>query len=208
MKYDLTSVGIYPNLQYECIYTTIDSNKQKNSAAFAFIYLGDDRVRCRIFEGSKTLKNIRESKEYVVNITQDPIIFTQSTIDKLDSSYYTDDDEIAILKNAGSYLIIDVEKIDTKSPHDFPIKNDNRLFFIEGRIRDFTINDDSVKAFNRGLSCLIESLVNFSRYKIVNEKKRQHYLSRLIENKRIIDTVSDDNTRKAMDLLVEEYKKN
>lgn len=207
MKYDLSIIGIYSDLQYECIYTTTNSKKEKNSGAFAFIYLGDDKVMCRIFEGSQTLKNIQKTKQYVVNITQDPLIFTESTISKLDSSYYTDDEDIAILKDAGSYLIIDVDEIKKASPEDFPIKNDTSIFFINGTIKDFVINDESVKAFNRGFSGLIESLVNYSRYKIVDDEKRQYYYGRLKENERIISKVSDDRTKRAMDLIVREYEK-
>ena len=207
MKYDLSIVGIDSALQYECIYTTINSKKEKNSGAFAFIYLGDDKVMCRIFEGSQTLKNIQETNQYVVNITQDPLIFTESTISKLDSSYYTDDEDIAILKDAGSYLIIDVDEIKKASPEDFPIKNDTSIFFINGTIRDFVINDESVKAFNRGFSGLIESLVNYGRYKIVDDEKRQYYHDRLKENERIIGKVSDDRTKRTMDLIVREYEK-
>lgn len=207
MKYDLSIVGIDSALQYECIYTTINSKKEKNSGAFAFIYLGDDKVMCRIFEGSQTLKNIQETKKYVVNITQDPLIFTESTLSKLDSSYYTDDEDIAILKDAGSYLIIDVDEIKKASPEDFPIKNDTSIFFINGTIRDFVINDESVKAFNRGFSGLIESLVNYDRYKIVDDEKRRYYYDRLKENERIISKVSDDRTKRTMDLIVREYEK-
>lgn len=207
MKYDLSIVGIDSDLQYECIYTTINSKKEKNSGAFAFIYLGDDKVMCRIFEGSQTLKNIQETNQYVVNITQDPLIFTESTLSKLDSSYYTDDEDIAILKDAGSYLIIDVDEIKKASPEDFPIKNDTGIFFINGTIRDFVINDESVKAFNRGFSGLIESLVNYDRYKIVDDEKRRYYYDRLKENERIISKVSDDRTKRAMDLIVREYEK-
>lgn len=207
MNYDLSVVGIEKDLQYECIYTTISSEKEKNSGAFAFIYLGEDKVMCRIFEGSQTLKNIQETKQYVVNITQDPLIFTESTLDKLDSSYYTDDEDIAILKNTGSYLIIDVDEIRKASPEDFPIKNDTSIFFINGTIKDFVINDESVKAFNRGFSGLIESLVNYSRYKIVDDEKRQYYYGRLKENERIINKVSDDKTKQAMELVVRDYEK-
>ena len=207
MNYDLSVVGIEKDLQYECIYTTISSEKEKNSGAFAFIYLGEDKVMCRIFEGSQTLKNIQETKQYVVNITQDPLIFTESTLDKLDSSYYTDDEDIAILKNTGSYLIIDVDEIRKASPEDFPIKNDTNIFFINGTIKDFVINDESVKAFNRGFSGLIESLVNYSRYKIVDDEKRQYYYGRLKENERIINKVSDDKTKQAMELVVRDYEK-
>ena len=208
MKYDLGIVGIHTNLQYECITTTINSEKEKNSAAFAFIYLGEDKVMCRIFEGSKSLKNIQETKQYVVNITQDPLVFTLSTIDKLPEEYYTDDEDIAILKDSGAYMIIEVDEIEMKTPEDFPIKNDTNIYFITGTIKDFVIRDESVKAFNRGFSGLIESLVNCSRYKIVDGEKRKYYKDRLDENKRIIEKVSDKNTKKAMEILAEEYEKN
>ena len=196
------------NLQYECITTTINSKKEKNSAPFAFIYLGGDKVMCRIFEGSKSLMNIQEQKQYVVNITQDPMIFTLSTIDILPDEYYTDDDDIAILKDSGAYLIIDVDEIEMKTPEDFPIKNDTNIYFITGTIKDFIIRDESIKAFNRGFSGLIESLVNCSRYKIVDGAKRKYYKNRLEENRRVIEKVSDDKTKKAMEILTEEYERN
>ena len=208
MKYDLSSVGIHRNLQYECITTTINSDKEKNSAAFAFIYLGDDKVMCRIFEGSKSLENIKQTKQYVVNITQDPLIFTLSTIDKLPDDYYTDDEDIAILKDSEAYLIIDVDEIEMKTPNDFPIKNDTNIYFIKGTIKDFVIRDESAQAFNRGFSGLIESLVNCSRYKIVDGEKKKYYKDRLEENKRVIEKVSDEKTKKAMEILAEEYEKN
>ncbi len=207
MKYDLKSVGIHMNQQYECITTTINSKKEKNSAAFAFIYLGEDKVMCRIFEGSKSLKNIRETKQYVVNITQDPLIFTLSTIDKLPDEYYSDDEDIAILKDSGAYLVIDVDEIEMKTPEDFPIKNDTNIYFIKGTIKDFVINDMAAQAFNRGFSSLIESLVNCSRYKIVEGEKKKYYKNRLEENRRIIEKVSDEKTKKAMEILAEEYQK-
>lgn len=207
MKYDLKSVGIHMNQQYECITTTINSKKEKNSAAFAFIYLGEDKVMCRIFEGSKSLKNIRETKQYVVNITQDPLIFTLSTIDKLPDEYYSDDEDIAILKDSGAYLVINVDEIEMKTPEDFPIKNDTNIYFIKGTIKDFVINDMAAQAFNRGFSSLIESLVNCSRYKIVAGEKKKYYKDRLEENRRIIEKVSDKKTKKAMEILAEEYQK-
>ncbi|WP_407430999.1 DUF447 domain-containing protein [Methanobrevibacter sp.] len=208
MKYDLTSVGIHTNLQYECIITTINSKKEKNSAAFAFIYLGEDKVMCRIFEGSESLENIQKTKQYVVNITQDPLVFTISTIDKLPDEYYTDDEDIAILKDSGAYMIIDVDEIEMKTPEDFPIKNDTNIYFITGTIKDFVIRDESVQAFNRGFSGLIESLVNCSRYKIVDGEKRKYYKDRLDENRRIIEKVSDEKTKRAMEILTKEYEKN
>ena len=207
MNFDLNKVGIEPEIQYECITTTINEDGVKNAGAFAFKYLGEDKVFCRIFEGSKTLKNIQNSNEYVVNITQDPLVFTYATLDCLDNEYYTNDTDIAIIKNTPSYIIVDVEKIEEKTPDDFPIKGDKNIYFITGKIRDFVVNDENIKAFNRGLSALIESLVYFSRYQIVDEKQKKVFMNRLIENKRVIDKVSDKSTKKAMADLKKEYEK-
>lgn len=207
MNYDLSKVGIEKDIQYECITTTINEDGVKNAGAFAFKYLGEDKVFCRIFEESKTLKNIQNSMEYVVNVTQDPLVFTYATLDCLDDEYYTSDEDIAIIKNTPAYIIVDVENIEKKTPDDFPIKGDRNIFFITGKIREFVINDENAQAFNRGLSALIESLVNFSRYKIVDEKQRKVYMDKLIENQRVIDKVSDEKTKKAIADLKTEYEK-
>ena len=207
MNYDLSQVGIEKDLQYECITTTISKDGVKNAGAFAFIYLGEDKVHCHIFEGSKTLKNIQDTNEYVVNITQDSLVFTYATLDCLGDEYYTDDADIAIIKNTPAYIIVDVENIEKKTPDDFPIKGDANIYFITGKIREFVVNDEHAQAFNRGLSALIECLVNFSRYKIVGEEQRKVYMDKLIENQRVIHKVSDEKTQKAIDDLKKEYEK-
>lgn len=205
---NLEKIGINTKERYECIYTTIDENGNKNSAAIGLKYFGEDNIGCRIFEGSKTLKNIQKTKKYVVNITQDPLIFTKSTISQLPSEYYTDDEDIAILKDAGSYIIVDVVGIEEQKPENTPIDNDQGIFLIKGKIEDVIIRDESVKAFNRGLSGLIECLVNFSRYKIVDDEKRSEYMARVVENEKMIGRIGDEKTKEAIKLVKSEYEKN
>ena len=192
MSFDLEKIGIDTEERYECIYTTIDEKGIKNSAAIGLKYFGKDNIGCRIF----------------VNITQDPIIFTKSTIDKLPSEYYTDDEDIAILKDAGSYIIVNVVDIEEQKSENTPIDNDQSIFLIKGKIESVTINDESIKAYNRGLSGLIECLVNFSRYCIVDDEKRAVYMERVIENERMIGRIGDTQTKEAMKIIKKEYKKN
>ena len=94
------------------------------------------------------------------------------------------------------------------APENFPIKGDNNIYFITGKIREFVVNDDTVRAYNRGMSALIETLVNVARYKIVDDDKRKEYYDRLIENERVINKVSDDKTKKAMQIVKKEYDEN
>ncbi|MGX8693376.1 MAG: DUF447 domain-containing protein [Methanobrevibacter sp.] len=208
MNEKLEQIGIRTDARYECIYTTIDNEGNKNSAAIGLKYFGEDNIGCRIFDGSKTLENIQKNKRYVVNITQDPMIFTKSTIDKLPEEYYTDDADIAILKDAGSYIVVDVVDINEQKPENTPIDNDQSIFMIKGKIQEIVINDESIKAFNRGLSGIIECLVNFSRYKIVDDEKRAEYMDRVIENNRMIQRIGDDKTKESMEIIKKEYEKN
>ena len=207
MNSNMKQVGIEKDLQYECITTTVNLKKEKNAGVFAFKYLGDDKVFCRIFEGSKTLQNILDTNEYVVNITQDPLDFTKSTLKTFDESFFTDDEDIAILKDSPAYIIVDVENVEIKTPDDFPIPGDNKIYFITGKVRKF-VQNEPVLAFNRGFSGLIEGLINFSRYKMVGEEQRKYYMDRLIENQRVINKVSDKKTQEAIEILKKEYEKN
>lgn len=208
MNRDLERIGITTEERYECIYTTISTEGVKNSAAIGLKYFGGDDIGCRIFEGSKTLENIQKTKRYVVNITNDPMIFTKSTIDKLPEEYYTDDTDLAILRNAGSYIIVNVTSIDEQKPEKTPIDNDQSIFMIKGKIEKVVVNDESVKAFNRAFSGIIECLVNVSRYKIVDDEKRQYYMGRVIENDRMISRIGNEKSKEVMKLLKEEYEKN
>ena len=61
---NLEKLGIKKDVQYEYITTTTSKDGIKNAGAFGFKYLGDDKVFCRIFEGTKTLKNILDTNEY------------------------------------------------------------------------------------------------------------------------------------------------
>ena len=205
---NLNRLGIEKNLQYECITTTVSKDGVKNAGAFAFVYLGNERVHCHIFEGSKTLKNILDTHEYVVNITQDPLVFTYATLDCLDDEYYDTVDGMTIIKNTPAYIIVDVEDIEIRKPENFPVNGDKNIYFITGKIREVVINDDTVKAYNRGMNGLIECLVSFSRYKIVDETRRKEYFDRLIENQRVVEKVSDEKTKRAMANLRAEYEKN
>lgn len=62
-------------------------------------------IICRIFKGSTTLENIISQKEFTVNITENPELFTLSTIDNLPETYF---DENNSIKNIESYFKCEV----------------------------------------------------------------------------------------------------
>lgn len=208
MRFDLSEIGIEKGMQYECITTTLSKDGIKNAGAFAFQYLGDGMVHCHIFEGSKTLKNILDTNEYIVNITQDPLVFTDATLDCFDDEFFDDFNGLPIIKNSPAFIIVDVEEVEVQTPENFPIKGGNSIYLITGKIRNVVINDKKARPFNRAMPALIECLVNCSRYKIVDDDKRKEYMDRLIENERIVNKVGDEKTKKAMQIVKKEYENN
>lgn len=198
MEIDLEKVGMKKGLKYESIYTTVNSKNEKNAAPIGVKCLDKDTIACHAFEGSTTLKNIIETKKYVVNITEDPLTYTLSTIGNLPLEYYTDDEKIAILKDTPAYLIAEVMNIE-----EIPISNDEKMYIIKSKVTEMVINYKCAKAMNRGIHCLIDSLVNYTRFNIVDDEKKDYFIDRLEENKRIIDKVADEDLKKAIAILKE-----
>ena len=64
-----------------------------------------------------------------------------------------------------------------------------------------------VQAFNRAFSCLIETLVNFTRFDLVDEEKKQYYLTRFRECSRVVNKVGGKEEKQAMDEIKKELIK-
>ena len=89
MEIDLTEVGIHKGQQYEIIITTIDKDGKSNAAPFGLRVLENNEIFLRIFEGGNTIKNIKENKEFIVNVTADPLMFTLATTNTIPEEYLT-----------------------------------------------------------------------------------------------------------------------
>ena len=109
---DLKEVGLYPNERYETIYTTINNENKKNAAPIGVKVIDTDgKIGTHLFPNTETLKNIQEKKEFVINITSNPTIFTLSTIGNLTEDYFTEDKDLAILNDCDAYLVAKVSEI-------------------------------------------------------------------------------------------------
>ncbi len=99
MAIDLTDIGIEEGQKYEGIYTTMSRDGVKNAAPIGIVCKGKDKLGCRLFVGTKTLKNIMETGKYVVNITFDPINFVNSTIGNPIKDHVTSNGEAYIISS-------------------------------------------------------------------------------------------------------------
>ena len=210
MEIDLSKIGMEKGQQYEIIITTIDSDGNTNAAPFGLRVLENDEIFLRIFDGGNTIRNIKDKKEFIVNVTDNPLMFTLSSINTIPDEYLTkipkENSELAYLTDADAYFICEVKSIKSSYRENDPIK-DTGINFIKAEVIELNIKNKCVKPINRAIHALIESLVNYSRINIVDEEKQKYFLERLGESDRIIKRVGNKEEKEAIELLKEDVKK-
>ena len=210
MEIDLSKIGMEKGQQYEIIITTIDSDGNTNAAPFGLRVLENDEIFLRIFDGGNTIRNIKDKKEFIVNVTDNPLMFTLSSINTIPDEHLTkipkENSELAYLTDADAYFICEVKSIKSSYRENDPIK-DTGINFIKAEVIELNIKNKCVKPINRAIHALIESLVNYSRINIVDEEKQKYFLERFEESERIIKRVGNKEEKEAIELLKEDLKK-
>jgi hypothetical protein len=194
---DLSSVGIEKGQQYETIITTKNDDGEENAAPIGIICKEKDKIICRIYKGSHTLNNISLKREFTVNITNDPLLFTLSSIGNLSEEFFVENSEIAILKDVEAYIKCQVTDIKETIKHNDPIRK-SIVGIVKADVKEIIIKKECVKAANRGFYSLIESLVNFTRIGMVSQEKQKYFLERFRESKRIINKVGSSEEKNAI----------
>lgn len=202
MEIDLSLIGMEKGRQYETIITTENSQGTHNAAPIGVICSGPDKIVNRIFKGSHTLENIINQKEYVVNITHDPELFTTSTFGNLPKDYFNED---LSLKCADAYFRCEVISLTEAVKQSDPVKKKGEAIVIKSKVSELVINKNT-KAFNRGFSYVVETLANFSRFDLVGDDQKEEYLNKFREAYRVVKKVGYKDDIKAMNEIKKELE--
>ena len=202
MEIDLSKIGMFKGQQYETIITTRDNEGNLNAAPIGVICRGNDKVMCRIFKGITTLENIISQKEFVVNISQDPLLFTWSLLDNLEKKDFSQDISI---KGIDCYFKCKVTDLKEAVKQSDPIRKKSEAIVIKADVTELIINKP-VKVYNRSFGYVLESLVHMSRIDIADERQRNDYLARLKEAYRVVKKVGSKKDKQAMDDIKNKLK--
>ena len=202
MEIDLSKIGMFKGQQYETIITTRDNEGNLNAAPIGVICRGNDKVMCRIFKGITTLENIISQKEFVVNISQDPLLFTWSLLDNLEKKDFSQDISI---KGIDCYFKCKVTDLKEAVKQSDPIRKKSEAIVIKADVTELIINKP-VKVYNRSFGYVLESLVHMSGIDIADEKQRNDYLARLKEAYRVVKKVGSKKDKQAMDDIKNKLK--
>ena len=203
MKTNLNLIGMEKGRQYETIITTKNSKNIKNAAPIGVICAGENKILNRIFKGSHTLENIISQKEFIVNITHDPNLFTISLLGNLPEEYFNEDNS---LKCADAYFKCNVISLTEAVKQSDPIKKNGEAIVIKSKVTELVINRPT-HAMNRGFAYVIESLANLTRFDMVNDDKKEEYIKRFREANRVVVKVGYKEDIKAMHEIKKELIK-
>ena len=152
---------------------------------------------CRIFKGSHTLENIISQKKFIVNICENPELFTWSLLDNLEKDDFSEDQSI---KNVDAYFKCKVTSIKEAVKQSDPVKKKSEANVIKADVCKLIIRNP-VKAYNRSFSYVVECLANFSRIDIVDDEKRKYYLDSFKEARRVVKKVGSKQDKEAMEMI-------
>lgn len=203
MKIDLSLIGMEKGRQYETIITTRNNDGSKNAAPIGVICAGNDKIINRIFKGSRTLENIMREREFTVNITHDPELFTTPIIGKLPQDSFNEDYS---LKSIEAYFKCEVISLTEAIKQSDPIKKKDEAIVIKSRVSELTINRKT-KALNRGFGYVVESLDNLTRFDKADSDKKEEYLKQFKEARRVVLKVGRKEDITAMNEIKKELMK-
>ena len=202
MEIDLSLIGMEKGRQYETIITTKNDDGTNHAAPMGVLCSGSDIIVNRIFKGSHTLENILNRKEFYVNITHSPELFTWSLVEDLSDEHFTDSNT---LKDADAYFRCEVISFKEAIKQSDPIKKKGEAIVFKSKVVELVINKDT-KAFNRGFGYVIESLTSFLRFDLVEGEQKEFYIKRFKEAYRVVNKVGTRQDIKAMRKIKKELK--
>jgi uncharacterized protein len=205
--FDLYSLNMKKGMLYETIVTTCNQDGTPNAAPIGVICKDQDRIVLRLYEGSRTVRNIQREKAFYVNLTRNPILFVQATVENPPFKEFKDENQGFSLKKAdASFLAEVIQERQVEREDSF---KKSILIIVQAQAREIMFkNYRDIEPVNRALCGIIEALVNLSRMELASPAKNKEYLKRMKEISRLVNRVGGTEHQKAMKLVNEVVKDN
>lgn len=193
---DLETIGMEKGLLYETVITTKNKNGVPNAAPIGVICKNKNEIVLNLFEGTHTLKNIKESSKFIVNILKDPLVFVGCTTGELSSDYFKKHENNFYIKNTDAFFTASVTSVKEIVKEDDI--NRSKMSIIKASADEIIIKKECIEPLNRAIFAIIESLVYLTRIKMVDQNTSQKYLERIQEMSRTVNRVGSLDHKKAM----------
>jgi len=173
----LDKLGFKPNLIIECIVTTTDRTGEINVAPMGVKRVSSRVLQLDIFQGSKTLSNIRSTKEAVINVVNDVTVFYRALFENdFSQNEFSKPNKIntPYLKQAEAYIEVIAEDFLTR----------DLVTTVKLRPVAIAILKQYPRGFSRCDFAVLESLIHATRIKafMKTDRSKTHELLELVKH--------------------------
>lgn len=146
----------------ETVATTYDEDGEPNAAPMGVIR--DDSIYARLWDGSTTLENVRETNEVVVNFTRDPVVYVEAAMG--DGSDFVVDGR---LRDADGWVRCDARQVKEES---------DGVTRWRLRERERAVEERVLPRHSRGFASVIEATVHATRLEFKPELRElyEHHI--------------------------------
>jgi hypothetical protein len=203
---DLDSIPMHRGQLYETIVTTQGPFHEKNAAPMGVLCKNYSQITLYLNEGSHTSINILNNQYFIVNITQDPLLFAISTLKDMEDEYYEDYKGMPYLKNTDAFFIAHTEDIKKVVREDK--FGTNIIHVITARVDEIVRINKGALPLNRGIYSVIETLIHYSRFNLADCETKDKYWNRIKELNRVAQKVGSKKDKEAMYFIMKNLKEN
>lgn len=201
---NLRSLGLEKGQLYESLISTTNENGEKNAAPMGVLCKNEHEIVLYLYHGSQTKKNILKSSSFVVNLTQDALLFTKSTLGDLPSYYFYDFNGYPVLRDSDAFIIaIVTQKKDIIRENKM---GSSKMTVVTARAEKVVKNKECVFPLNRGIYAVIESLIHFTRLELGNPETRQKLYLKIKEMNRVVQKVGSESEKRSLKYILESIK--
>ncbi|MDO8870608.1 MAG: DUF447 family protein [Methanobacteriaceae archaeon] len=183
-----------------------NTNGAVNAAPIGVLCKNSKQIVLYLYEGTHTVNNIHNHDYFIVNITQNPIIFTKSTLEDLNDECFEYYNEIPFLKDADAFFVCYVVKI-----KEITKKNDlgsSKMSIVTANVEEVVKIKSQAIPLNRGIYAVIESLINYTRFELADNETKTIYWARIKEMDRLVKKVGSPQEKAALSRIIKEIKEN
>lgn len=173
------------------IFTTISPDGVPNAAPMGLHRKGG-RLFAKIYH-SKTLDNIMSKPVAAANVTDDPVLFAQSSLSDIEPQRFDFVGDFPVLKDATCWILFDCR-----------CKKGKNISVVDLNPINGKINQKKIQPINRGFNAVIEASIHATRYVALREQK---YLGCIKYYDTIVQKCGGKREKEAMHLLYELIEK-
>ncbi|OED30627.1 DUF447 domain-containing protein [Methanosphaera sp. WGK6] len=186
------------NVIYEVLITTFECGIF-HTKPFG-MKINDNKIILNLFP-NKTLYNLKQNPNFIIQINQNPLIYVKSATNQLHYEDYVNNN---ILKDTSHVLIARVLFMDEIEIKDSYGKN--VLTEIIAEPLELKKLKNTIPLINRATNIIIDLLVDYSRFYYMTSSEKEKFCEKLVDCERIIKKTGTENHLESLMILKNEIK--